>query len=76
MLSSPLAAFVLMLGYVLLIEVLGFYSATVLFLIAFMYYMNVRSPLTLLSTTGILISFIYLLFSVALKVRLPVGLLL
>ena len=74
-LQNPLISFAMIVAYVALINVLGFYSATVLFLIVFMRYMNIRSIKTIALTEVVLVGFIYLLFSVALNVRLPQGLL-
>ena len=74
-LQNPVISFAMIVAYVALINVLGFYSATVLFLIVFMRYMNIRSIKTIALTEVVLVGFIYLLFSVALNVRLPQGLL-
>lgn len=71
----PAAAYVLIVAYVALIRVLGFYCSTVLFLACYMFFMNIRSWKTILLTELILMGFVYLLFNVGLHVRFPVGLL-
>ena len=61
--------------YVALIQVLGFYTATVLFLAVYMRFMNIRSLKVILLTEVVLLTFVFLLFHVGLSVRFPQGLL-
>ncbi len=71
----PAIAYLLILVYAALINILGFYSATLLFLVCFMYFMNIRKPRTIILTAVILLGFVYLLFNVGLSVNFPSGIL-
>lgn len=68
-------SYLIILAYVLCIDYIGFYVASTVFLIGFMYFLNVRKPLVLISVTLGMDAFLYLLFSFGLKLNLPAGLL-
>lgn len=64
---------VLCVAYVALVEVLGYFVATSVFMAVFMAMMGIRKPLVyLLAITGINVAF-YLLFVWQLKVPVPAG---
>lgn len=71
----PAIAYLLILAYAAIINIFGFYSATLLFLVCFMYFMNIRKPRTIILTAVILLGFVYLLFNVGLSVNFPSGIL-
>ena len=54
---------------------LGFFSASILFMPAVMLYMGYRKPIPLVCVTAGMLAFIYVLFVVQLKVKLPDGIL-
>ena len=66
----------LIVGYIYLMELLGFYSSTIIFLEISFIYLGERKLLTLLIIPLILITFIYLIFTLWLYVPLPEGILL
>ena len=74
-LVGPAISFAIILGYVLLLEVIGFYVATALFLAGYMFYLGQRSWKVMLGATAGVLAFIYLLFTQALGTPLPHGLL-
>lgn len=71
----PAIAYLIIVAYVVLIDVLGFYVSTVLFMTVFMRFMNIKSLKTILLTEAVLLIFVVLLFNFGLKVRFPAGLL-
>lgn len=72
--NTPLAIFLIIVAYVTIIKFLGFFIATTMFMIAFMYFYKVKSwKLIILNALGVNL-FIYLLFVLQLNVRLPKGL--
>lgn len=71
----PAMAYLIIVAYVALINVLGFYAATMLFLACYMRFMNIKSLKVIFLTEAILLGFVFLLFNVGLRVRFPQGLL-
>ncbi|SET16765.1 Tripartite tricarboxylate transporter TctB family protein [Natronincola peptidivorans] len=72
--KMPLLTFLVIAGYVVVISLFGFFAATTLFMVSFMWTFKVRSwKIMILNTLGINL-FIYLLFVLQLNVRLPKGL--
>ena len=67
--------YALIVAYVILIVVIGFFPATIIFCPVIMLYYGIRSVKVLLLVTVIQALFIYLLFVVQLKVLLPHGIL-
>jgi hypothetical protein len=59
--------------YLSLIKVLGFYFSSVIFLVAYMWYLGARKPKSMAIAIVGMLTFIYLIFSVQLKVPLPRG---
>ena len=74
-LKYPVIAYLMVVFYVILINHLGFFSSTLLFLVCFMYFMNIKSVKTIALTVAILLGFVYLLFCVGLHVNFPSGIL-
>ena len=70
-----LEAYVFIAVYFICIKLIGFYVSTTVFLLAFMYFLRVRSVKTLVLVTIGMDLFLYLLFGVGLKLNLPAGLL-
>lgn len=60
--------------YIIFIEILGYFSSTVVFMIFFLYFSGVRSWKGTLVFLAVILPFIYLLFVKALHVVLPTGL--
>jgi hypothetical protein len=75
-LEAPLVSTIIIIGYCIIIPVTGFYSASVVFMLAFMWYLGTRSLKSMLLTVGCLLVFIYFLFTIQLSVPLPKGFLL
>lgn len=63
----------MILAHVALIEIVGFYMMTALFLVAYMKYLGAKSYPVMLGTTAGLLAFIYGLFTCALGTPLPHG---
>jgi len=72
---NPMIMYLLIIVYVLLMTKLGFFSASILFMPAVMLYMGYRKPIPLVCVTAGMLAFIYVLFVVQLKVKLPDGIL-
>ncbi len=72
-LIRPLIFFAMIILYVVLIRVIGFYVTTAAALVVYMYVMGIHHPKTLAITTVSVMVLIYLVFTMALKVRLPKG---
>ncbi|MDR2588581.1 MAG: tripartite tricarboxylate transporter TctB family protein [Spirochaetales bacterium] len=68
---TPLIVFVIVAGYMVLLKVLGFFTATAIFVPAFMIFYGIKSIRTLLITDIALNVFVYVLFVRLLKVALP-----
>ena len=62
-------------AYIICINFVGFYASTTVFLLAFMLFLNVRKPLVLVGVTAGMDAFLYLLFTIGLKLSLPAGML-
>lgn len=73
---NPLYSVILMIGYIVCITLLGFYTATALMMIVYMHHLGIRSLRTLATVTVIMSVLIYLIFTLQLEVPLPRGLLL
>lgn len=65
----------LCLGYVALVEVLGYFFATALFMTGFMAMMGLRNPLIYIAAIAAVDACLYLLFVWQLKVPVPTGIL-
>ena len=74
-LAAIIEAYLIIMVYVLCIDFIGFFVSTSVFLVGFMVFLNVRKPLTLICVTAGMDLFLYLLFTVGLKLNLPAGLL-
>lgn len=61
--------------YVLAVIHIGFYIATPVMLVCYMYFMGIRNKKTILITTAVVMVFVYCLFTMQLGVPLPAGLL-
>lgn len=61
--------------YVFMLGHLGYFSSTIVFGLAFMFYLGLREPKTLIGVVVGMNLFIYLLFVVLLRVPMPQGLL-
>ncbi len=73
--KNPMLTFVMILVYVLLLDKIGFFVASAVFMLGFMWFMGYRKPLTMILTTVGMLGFIYLLFVYELHVSLPEGIL-
>lgn len=73
--KNPLIMFLLVLLYVIMLDKIGFFVASVIFMPVTMLYMGYRKPLPIIFVTGGMLAFVWLLFVFELKVRLPQGLL-
>lgn len=71
----PLLMTGLALGYFLLVFWLGYFASTFLFLLATPFVLGLRRPWPVLLSAAAASGFIYLVFQVALRTRLPAGLL-
>ena len=70
---NPLIIFAIVVAYVVLIDLVGFFVSSALFMPACMLFMGYKKPLPMILTTIGMLAFIYILFVVQLKVRLPHG---
>ena len=61
--------------YLLIMIRVGFFCTTVVYLPVMIWLMGVKKPLTIFSSTGIVLFFIFLIFRAFLKVPFPEGLL-
>ena len=73
--KNPMIMFVLVTAYVILMSVLGFFTASALFMPAVMLFMGYRKPIPMICVTVGMLGFVYVLFVAWLKVRLPSGIL-
>ncbi len=73
--ANPMLTFIMILVYVLLLEKIGFFVCSTVFMLGFMWFMGYRKPLTMVLTTVGMLGFIYLLFVYELRVSLPSGIL-
>lgn len=71
----PVIVFALLILYVLAVVNIGFYIATPIMLVCYMWFMGIRKIRTILITTVIVMAFVYILFTMQLKVPLPKGIL-
>jgi hypothetical protein len=74
LLKSPIGTFLGVVAYVVLLIVIGFFPATILFLAGYLWYEGVRNWVTYALTIVGLNVFVYLLFVLQLNVPLPPGL--
>lgn len=75
MIKMPVLLLVTVTAYVVLINILGFFVSTALFMIGILYLLKLRSLKTYVLTISFMLLFIYLLFVKLLHVFLPTGLL-
>lgn len=73
--KSPMIAFALIMAYALLINYLGFFASTAIFIAAFMVYYNVKKYIVIFLTMVLVDVFVYVLFTVQLNIQLPAGIL-
>ena len=71
----PLITLILLLIYVMAVITVGFYIATPIMLVGYMYLMGIRKVKPILVTTVIIMLFVYCLFTLQLNVPLPAGIL-
>lgn len=71
----PAIVLLLLIIYVLAVIHIGFYIATPVMLVAYMYLMGIRKIKTILIATVIVMAFVYCLFTLQLGVPLPAGIL-
>ena len=72
-LKIPGTSYLLVIAYVALINFIGFYTATIIFMLVYMKYLGAKSWKTIIITTLCVSVFIYLLFSLQFDVPLPKG---
>ena len=73
--KNPMIGFVILVVYVFLMGTIGFFVSSAAFMVAFAYWMGYRRWIPIVGTTIGMLLFVYVLFNVMLKVRLPMGLL-
>ena len=71
--KNPLLMYAIIIVYVLLMNIIGFFPATLLFMPAAMIYMGYRKPLPIICVTAGMNLFIWVLVVYSLKVSLPQG---
>jgi hypothetical protein len=74
-LKSPFVVYVIIAAYVFLMPVLGFYVCTVLAMVGLMLYMRIHSVKAYIICIGVMIVFMFIVFTWQLDVPLPTGLL-
>lgn len=72
----PCKAYGIMILYILGVRIIGFFAATSIFMLGFMYFLKVRRPAVLLGVTAGMDLFLYVMFCLGLKLSLPMGVLL
>ena len=72
----PCKAYCIMVLYIIGVRIIGFFAATSVFMLAFMYFLKVRRPVVLLGVTAGMDLFLYVMFCLGLKLSLPAGILL
>ena len=70
---SPIVVYCIILVYVILIPIIGFFISSIVMMIVFMLYMNIRSIKTFLIAIPVLMAFLYVVFVWQLRVPLPRG---
>ncbi|WP_180994066.1 tripartite tricarboxylate transporter TctB family protein [Bacillus sp. Marseille-P3661] len=73
LIASPMCTLGIVIVYVALINIIGFFPSTILFIISFLWYMGVKNWKVYLVTSIGLNLFIYILFVLQLNVQLPLG---
>lgn len=73
--KNPLLAFVIITIYVLLMDKIGFFVSSAMFMVAFAFWMGYRKWVPLACTVVGMLGFVYVLFPLMLHVPLPGGLL-
>lgn len=68
---KPMLSFAMMVLYVIVMDLTGFFVSTAIFLPLGMYFMKQRSLVLMLSVTAGLEIFVYFLFVMQLKLRMP-----
>lgn len=74
-LKSPVGALIIIALYIALVQLIGFFPATILFIAVFMWYMGSKDWKTYAFTIVGLNMFVYLVFVLQLNVQLPKGIL-
>lgn len=72
---NMLMSFGIVIAYVALISLLGFFSATVVFMMGYMYFLKMRNWVVMAGVTLVVNLLIYIVFVTQLRVLLPQGLL-
>lgn len=72
---SPFVTLLLVVLYAIGFKYIGFYVTTLIITVVLMRYMGIRSWKTIVLVTGILLTFLYVLFTMQLNVPMPDGLL-
>lgn len=72
---NPLYSLILMVAYVVGVHFLGFYTATALMLLVYMYHLGIRSVKTMAVVTLVVCVAVFFVFSLQLEVPLPRGIL-
>ena len=73
--TAPMLTLIGVAAYVGLLEVIGFFPSTILFLLGFLWFSGVRNVISMLALVLVLNAFIYFLFVAQLDVQLPFGML-
>jgi putative tricarboxylic transport membrane protein len=73
-LRGPALTLLIVVGYVALVSIIGFFPATALYLCAHLWFSGVRDLKVLAGVTVAFVGLVYLLFIYALEVPLPTGL--
>lgn len=73
--KNPVLSTFFVAAYLVLIPLLGFYVASAVFMVAFMLFLGARTPKSIAVAIIAMLLFIYILFTVQLRVPLPRGIL-
>ena len=73
--KNPVIAFFMVFAYAILLDIVGFFVTSAVFMLIMMRWMGYKKIITMVLTTVIMLSFIYTLFIVQLNVTLPRGVL-
>ena len=73
LMKSPFIAYGIIVIYVILIPIIGFFVSSIIMMIVFMLYMNIRTIRTFLLCIPIVIGLLYVVFAWQLSVPMPKG---
>ena len=71
--KKPLGLLIVLLVYILLLDEIGFYTTTAVFLPVLFLFLGVRSPLVIILNSVFFLLISYLVFTMALRIPLPQG---